>query len=136
MSTGIWAAVSGATAQMAALDVAANNVANVATPGFRADREVFAEALAGAMEGRGAEALRYGSLRSVQPDLSVGRIVHTGRDLDVASRAVSSALGGGSSGSRTASMPSGCGATSRGTVPASLNVTTCRVLVPRDARSC
>jgi len=56
----------------------------VATRGFRADREVFAEALAGAMEGRGAEALRYGSLRSVQPDLSFGRIVHTGRDLDVA----------------------------------------------------
>src|SRR5690606_348768 len=84
MSTGIWAAVSGATGQMAALDVAANNVANAGTPGFRADREVFAVALAGAMDGNGAESLRYNTLRSVQPDLSVGQIVHTGRELDVA----------------------------------------------------
>src|SRR5690606_9960748 len=61
-----------------------NNVANAGTPGFRADREVFAVALAGAMDGNGAESLRYNTLRSVQPDLSVGQIVHTGRELDVA----------------------------------------------------
>src|SRR5690606_41484990 len=44
----------------------------------------LAVALAGAMDGNGAESLRYNTLRSVQPDLSVGQIVHTGRELDVA----------------------------------------------------
>jgi flagellar basal body rod protein FlgG len=86
MSTGIWAAVSGAVGQTAALDVAANNVANVSTPGFRADRELFRQTLANAQGAGADESLRYSVVRSVRPDLSAGQIVSTNRGLDVALR--------------------------------------------------
>lgn len=85
MSTGIWAAVSGAVAQTNALDVAANNVANASTPGFRADRELFRQTLAEAQAGADPS-LRYNVVRSVQPDLNAGQITSTGRPLDVALR--------------------------------------------------
>ncbi len=85
MSTGIWAAVSGAVAQTSALDVAANNIANSSTPGFRADRELFRETLANAQ--RGADgSLRYSVVRNVRPDLNAGQITTTNRGLDVALR--------------------------------------------------
>ena len=85
MSTGIWAAVSGAVGQTAALDVAANNIANSSTPGFRADRELFRETLANAE--RGADgSLRYSVVRNVRPDLNAGQITTTNRGLDVALR--------------------------------------------------
>lgn len=85
MSTGIWAAVSGAVSQTSALDVAANNIANSSTPGFRADRELFRETLANAQRGAD-ESLRYSVVRSTRPDLSSGTIVNTHRGLDVALR--------------------------------------------------
>ena len=84
MSTGIWAAASGATAQTAALDIAANNVANATTPGFRADRNVFRQELARALDqSAGTRSLRYSAVRSVEPDLRTGTVVHTGEPLDV-----------------------------------------------------
>jgi flagellar basal body rod protein FlgG len=86
MSTGIWAAASGAVAQTNALDVAANNIANASTPGFRADRELFRETLANATGQGGDASLRYSVVRSVRPDLNVGQIVSTNRGLDVALR--------------------------------------------------
>jgi flagellar basal-body rod protein FlgF len=48
MSDGIYTALSGSLAQQHSLDVIANNVANASTAGFRGDRVVFGELLAGA----------------------------------------------------------------------------------------
>ncbi|HVK62483.1 MAG TPA: flagellar basal-body rod protein FlgF [Bdellovibrionales bacterium] len=45
MSKGIYTAVSGAIAQSAKLDTIANNLANVNTPGFKRDSQVFKEYL-------------------------------------------------------------------------------------------
>ena len=45
MSKGIYTAVSGAIAQSAKLDTIANNLANVNTPGFKRDQQVFKEYL-------------------------------------------------------------------------------------------
>jgi flagellar basal body rod protein FlgG len=87
MSTGIWSAVSGAVGQSAALEVAANNIANASTPGFRADRAVFRQELARVMSTDNAtRSLRYSVVRSVEPDLESGTIQHTGRQLDAAIR--------------------------------------------------
>ncbi|HET9956458.1 MAG TPA: flagellar basal-body rod protein FlgF [Polyangiaceae bacterium] len=85
MSTGIWSAASGAVGQTAALDVAANNVANATTPGYRADAAVFRQTLANAV-GRsvGSTSQRYAITRTTSPDMRMGQLVHTGRSLDVA----------------------------------------------------
>jgi flagellar basal body rod protein FlgG len=85
MSTGIWSAASGAVGKTSALDVAANNVANASTPGFRAEKAVFRQTLANAVDRtRGTESLRYAVTRNNVPDFRAGQIVETGRPLDVA----------------------------------------------------
>jgi len=85
MSTGIWSAASGAVAQMTALDVAANNVANAATPGYRADRAVFRQQLNAAVDSAmGTRSMRFSLTRTVEPDRRQGSMVQTGRPLDVA----------------------------------------------------
>ncbi len=87
MSTGIWAAASGAVSQMTALDVAANNVANASTPGFRADRALFRQELSRAKDASaGSRSLRYVITRTVEPDRTQGQLVYTGRATDVALR--------------------------------------------------
>jgi flagellar basal-body rod protein FlgF len=50
MADGIYTALTGAIAQQQTLDVIANNVANVNTAGYRADRAAFSEFLAGAQK--------------------------------------------------------------------------------------
>jgi flagellar basal-body rod protein FlgG len=47
MSNGIYAAISGAKTQMYLLDTIANNLANVNTPGYKADKPSFKETLDG-----------------------------------------------------------------------------------------
>jgi flagellar basal-body rod protein FlgF len=85
MSSGIWAAASGAVGQVAQLDTAANNLANLDTPGYRVDRMVFRRALEGSLKGhRPHESMEHTVVRSVSHDMRAGRIVPTGRDLDVA----------------------------------------------------
>ena len=87
MSTGIWSAASGAVSQMSALDVAANNVANASTPGFRADRALFRQELNRASDkSAGTRSMRYSLTRTVEPDRKQGQLVYTGRDMDVALR--------------------------------------------------
>ncbi len=87
MSTGIWSAVSGAVAQTTSLDVAANNVANAATAGYRGDRVVFRQELNHALDrSMGTSSLRYSLVRTVEPDRAQGGLVQTGRPLDVALR--------------------------------------------------
>jgi flagellar basal-body rod protein FlgF len=87
MSTGVWSAASGAVAQGNALDVAANNIANATTPGFRADRAVFRQEFARALaRGEAPGSMRYAVVRSTEPDLRAGSVVSTGRALDVSIR--------------------------------------------------
>jgi flagellar basal-body rod protein FlgF len=87
MSDGIWSAVSGATAQLAILDAAANNVANASTPGYRAERALFRAALGRAQaQGVPARSMRYAALDSGGCDVSAGSLQQTGRPLDVALR--------------------------------------------------
>ena len=87
MSTGIWAAASGMVGQTAALDVAATNIANANTPGFRADRALFRQSLAQATnKAMGTQSLRYAVTRTVEPNMIAGQMVETGRGLDVSIR--------------------------------------------------
>ncbi len=86
MSTGIWSAASGAVGQSFALDVHANNVANATTAGYRADRAVFRQELARAVQSVGTDSMRYAVVRSSAPNLMAGTSVHTGRGLDVSLR--------------------------------------------------
>jgi flagellar basal-body rod protein FlgF len=88
MSTGIWAAASGAVGQTAALDTAAQNIANAATPGYKADEAVFRQTLVKAVGGKAANvatsSTRYAISRTTVPDFRAGGIVQTTRPLDVA----------------------------------------------------
>lgn len=86
MSTGIWAAASGMVGQQSALDVAAGNIANASTPGFRADRALFRQTLVAASRSVPSQSLRYSVTRTVEPDKRPGQVVSTGRPLDVALR--------------------------------------------------
>ncbi|MCH2110501.1 MAG: flagellar hook-basal body complex protein [Polyangiaceae bacterium] len=85
MASGIWAAASGAVSQVAHLDNASNNLANLDTPGFRADRMVFRNVLRSELSGSAVHpSLEHNVIRSVSHDMRAGRIVPTGRSLDVA----------------------------------------------------
>jgi flagellar basal-body rod protein FlgF len=85
MSTGIWAAASGAVGQVAALDTAAQNIANATTPGFRAEEAVFRQTLVKATnKNTGTTSLRYTVSRTTVPDFHAGQMVATGRPLDAA----------------------------------------------------
>lgn len=84
MSAGIWAAASGAAGQVTALDVAANNVANAGTAGYRADQMVFRQRLATAEGNLATQSLRFSTVGTVEPNLAPGPVVLTERRLDVA----------------------------------------------------
>ena len=85
MSTGIWSAASGAVGKTTALEVAADNVANATTPGFRAETAVFRQTLANAVDKtKGTESLHYAITRTNVPQFRTGQIVDTGKPLDVA----------------------------------------------------
>ena len=87
MSTGIWSAASGAVSQMTALDIAANNVANATTPGYRADRTLFRQELNRAKDNSaGTKSMHYAVTRTIEPDRKQGQLIHTGRSTDVALR--------------------------------------------------
>jgi flagellar basal-body rod protein FlgF len=80
MSNGIYVAMAGATAQSTALDVAANNIANAGTTGYRAERMKFAQVLTKAKDQAFVRAAAGGT------DTSGGQIQETGNPLDVAIR--------------------------------------------------
>ena len=88
MSEGIWSALAGAVGQLTALEVAANNVANASTPGYRADHVVFREYLgrAAAARGRPPPGMRSNAIGAIMTTATQGNIVQTGRELDVALR--------------------------------------------------
>ena len=85
MSTGIWSAASGAVGKTTALEVAADNVANATTPGYRAETAVFRQTLAKAVDKtKGTQSLHYAITRTNVPNFRTGQIVDTGKPLDAA----------------------------------------------------
>ncbi len=79
----VYTAATGLKAHMAAQAAIANNMANASTTGFRADRVVFDRI---ELKGGGSryEARAPASQEVTDADRSVGAIVQTGRNLDVA----------------------------------------------------
>ncbi|GAB0112115.1 flagellar basal body rod protein FlgF [Pseudoalteromonas distincta] len=77
----IYTAVSGAELNNTALRVAANNLANVSTTGFKADME---QAQSMMVVGNGFRTRYQAQLTPVTTDLSSGPIMDTGRNLDIA----------------------------------------------------
>lgn len=90
MSDSFYISTAGAAARLKQLDIVANNLANMATSGFKADRVVFDAALEGALrslDGQpapGASGHVFGSVGSSHFDPSEGSAVKTGRGLDAA----------------------------------------------------
>jgi flagellar basal-body rod protein FlgF len=86
MSDGIYTALSGAVAQQRALDTVANNVANVATPGFRGDALAFREfvSTAQAADPTLPNGLRYVAVDASRTSSIDGPLMQTGNPLDLA----------------------------------------------------
>ena len=82
MADGIYAALSGAVAQSAALDVVANNVANASTVGFKARTLSFRELLSEAQAAN--ETLRQVEMDGIETDFRAGAIRETGNATDLA----------------------------------------------------
>lgn len=83
-SSGIYPALSGATLQGQNLEVLANNLANSASPGFRAQRVGFSEALSRARTAPKAADQRFVQVGSTREDPTPGPLKHTGGALDLA----------------------------------------------------
>ena len=79
----IYLSMSGAKATMQRQDTLANNLANVATPGFRAELQAFR---AVPVEGSGASTRVYSLETTTGYDATPGAITSTGRNLDVAAK--------------------------------------------------
>ncbi len=83
MPDGIYTALSGAIATEQAMDVIANNVANMSTTGFKADKISFREVQAQQLERRSTED-RQTMVDTIQPDMSPGPLHQTSNPLDIA----------------------------------------------------
>lgn len=87
MDSGYYAAMTGLVARMQAVDTAAANLANVQTPGYRAEREYFRSVLLGpdAFDSQlGRTVNNYGLLGGDQLNLAQGSLEPTGNPLDLA----------------------------------------------------
>ncbi|NNL85026.1 MAG: flagellar basal-body rod protein FlgF [Myxococcales bacterium] len=90
MSDSFYISTAGAAARLKQLDIVANNLANMATSGFKSDRVVFDAALEGAIRSLdgtpapGATGHVFGSAGASHFDPSRGSAVQTGRGLDAA----------------------------------------------------
>lgn len=87
MDSGYYAAVTGLVARTQALDIAATNLANAGTPGYRAEQELFRSALLGpdaADSQLGQTVNNYGLLGGDQINLAQGALNTTGNPLDLA----------------------------------------------------
>lgn len=87
MDSGFYAASAGLKAQSQALEVAAHNLANVNTPGFRGEQTTFQSLMAlsrsAAPNPLNLATNNYGVLEGTHLDLSAGNLVSTGNPLDV-----------------------------------------------------
>jgi flagellar basal-body rod protein FlgF len=91
MDSGLYAAYTGLLARTQALDTAANNLANVGTFGFRAQRDYFSGVLAGGVDQDpetasqvGQSVNGFGVLGGNRLDLGQGELRATGNPLDLA----------------------------------------------------
>ncbi|MGB0038709.1 MAG: flagellar hook-basal body complex protein, partial [Terriglobales bacterium] len=87
MDSGFYAAAAGLKAQTQALEVAAHNLANVNTPGFRGEQTTF-QSLIAMSRPVAANPLNlatnsYGVLEGTHLDLTAGNLTATGNSLDV-----------------------------------------------------
>ena len=80
MSNAVYAAITRQTGLTNELQVVANNLANASTTGYKADRAVFAEFLAG--NGEDIEHISMGGLAGHQFDLEQGGLKFTGGQFD------------------------------------------------------
>jgi flagellar basal-body rod protein FlgF len=87
MDSGYYAAMTGLVARSQALDTAAANLANVQTPGYRAEREYFRSVLLGP-DAQGSQlgetVNNYGLLGGDRLNLAQGALQQTGNPLDLA----------------------------------------------------
>ena len=79
----IYTSMSGAKATMQRQDTLANNLANVSTPGFRAELQAFR---AVPVQGSGASTRVFALETTTGYDATAGAITATGRNLDVAAK--------------------------------------------------
>jgi flagellar basal-body rod protein FlgF len=80
-------ALSRLTAQSRSMDVIAGNIANMSTPGYRAERMVFADWLSsqsGTGAPKGDRTIAYTQDRATYRDRAEGTLTHTGNPLDIA----------------------------------------------------
>lgn len=84
MSDGIYTALSGAMVMDQNLEILSNNLANVSTPGFKAQRPVFESVLVRAQGGDRPEDRSDVQIAQLGSDMSQGDLIETGNDLDVA----------------------------------------------------
>jgi flagellar basal-body rod protein FlgF/flagellar basal-body rod protein FlgG len=88
MDSGLYAACAGLVARTQALDLAANNLANVNTSGYKAQLPTFRSVLASASNAASspvAQAVNdFGVLGDSRTDLLQGSLDHTGSDFDFA----------------------------------------------------
>jgi flagellar basal-body rod protein FlgF len=82
MSDGIYVSMNGAAARMAQLDAVSDNLANVQTPGFKAERPAFEAFLANADSRLDATKV-YPAAVATRVDLSAGPVEQTNNPLDV-----------------------------------------------------
>jgi flagellar basal-body rod protein FlgF/flagellar basal-body rod protein FlgG len=87
MDSGYYAAMTGLVARTQALDMAATNLANAETPGYRAEREYFRSVLLGpgALDSQlGKTVNNYGLLGGDRLSMAQGALEQTGNPLDLA----------------------------------------------------
>jgi flagellar basal-body rod protein FlgF len=84
MSSGYYAAVSGAVSRMQAMDVLTNNLSNVGTTGFKKSVVNFTSYLDEARQTGNAEGINYSFVKGVVPDMSDGTAIETGNPLNMA----------------------------------------------------
>ena len=84
METPSYVALSRQTALVRQMDVVANNIANVATPGFKAEAEVFTTVPIRSQSFGAPHKLAYVQDFATARDFSPGPMTPTGNDLDVA----------------------------------------------------
>jgi flagellar basal-body rod protein FlgF/flagellar basal-body rod protein FlgG len=88
MDSGFYAACTALMARSQTLDLVANNLANVSTPGYRAEHDSFRSLLATSpnktLTGLNEAVNNYSVLGSGQLDLAQGNLEKTGNDLDLA----------------------------------------------------
>jgi flagellar basal-body rod protein FlgF len=78
------AAASGMRSRMEALDLLANNIANASAPGFKADREFYAQYISAEAASDPAVATTLPVIERNWTDFSQGALVATGNPLDIA----------------------------------------------------